>query len=829
MLSGRVFIGRIDLLVPQLGWAVVSEIITPTTSRSYMAKLPSNDSDNGATLQAHYVEGTAVLCVADRTSVDIAYILCQTNSAATDPEVVNLLGSALYAVDNEDVESAENGGEGFRKALEEKLQGRSIRFQDYDHGVDIDAAPGDSDMIDQRGNAGVHVGRYVSQLRGSPACYVDASNITNRLRFVASSVEQHEPLSVTMSDKGLAVHDIAINDSEAFGLYDKTPLTVGENGLSYTDPNAIPLYRIQQTEGAAVDGKELVVVSFPASDVHYCTTEPPILAKKRVSLSGMITDASAASIASIKSPALQAIHQINYSKARSPQEQEDILQPWAYPDYTEEEQAELSEEQRKDVIDDAAINKIVDKLLSGDYLEKLKQKLAEHGLKVSSDDAQLAAYMDGQTTGPTDAPSYAPPPFINITDPVTGRVTSYFASTSFITQEADGSILITDGYGSEIRMSRGNIYISPALDLFLRPGRDLSAMVPRHQSYNAQQTTTINSSESIYIRAVNDLKMAGATQGDGMVTLECMAETKTPTNGLMLKSLCGTTVIGNDIYMGRNIGDGLTQGRVATPQKEGAIIIDACETGSITMRSRENMVDTSSVCLLASNNGTSAAIRVTPALIGLYSNGVEVPASVSMRGKRSQEEVTVVRNGQKQVLKLDTYAGDPQLTVGGALVIGGQFSCNGAGRFCGQLLANGVASTQQYCSVVDTSFSDPFKKIELTKLVANSDLGTYAAGQLIGASTYNYQDYYVSFNGFAFPAVYAGIQEAIRVPGMLWQANEASIRDGRKWQELSVTGYNNTKSMCYPGINVWTSNNYVVSAPGYQTAPLNGNYVTNVK
>ena len=826
MRSSPVFLARIDLLIPQLGWAIVSAADgTPTIKRSFMAKLPANDSNTGAIMQPNLVEGTAVLCVQDLHAVDLAYIIGPASYAATEPDV-DLEASALYAVDNRDNEAAANGGEAFRKALEEKLYSRSLKFQDYDHGADIDAAPGDVDCIDQQGNAGIHVGRYIAQLRGSPICYVDASNLTNKIRLVAPSIEQHSPLSVSISDKELAVHNIAINDSEAFGLQKNNPISITKTGLTYTDANAIPLYRIQQTEGAAVDGKELLVVAYPEPGPHYCTTEPPLLAKQRVSLSGELTEASAASISSVKSPWLQAIHQVNYNPARSYQEQQDILKPWEYPE-DEEQEDQPKPANIYEQIDDAAINKIVDRMLSGDYLETLKKKLAEHGLKVSTADAQIANYMGGQATGPSNAQAYEPPTSLDLTDPVTGKTTTYFASTSFLSQEADGSILICDGYGSEIRMSRGNIYISPALDLFLRPGRDLSAMVPRHQSYNAQQTTTINSSTSIYIRAINDLKLVGATEGSGMVTLECQAKEAAPESGLMLKSMCGSTMIGNDIYIGRNIGDGVTEGRVSTPQRNGTIIIDACETGTMTLRSKENVVDASSVCLVASANNTASALRVSPSMIGIYAHGVEIPASVQMRGKRSQEEVTVVRNGQRHTLKLDTYTGDPPLVVGGALMVGGRFVCNKSGLFCDTLIAKGVGSTSQYCGVVDPSYGDPFKPITVPKLDPHNDMGSFTATLVVEeASRYNYQDAYISANGFAFPTTY-NVPADIRVPGMMWQTNEATISNNKVWIEKSVKGKDNKETMCYPGLAVWTGGS--ISIAGYQTVSLLDGYLTNVK
>ena len=53
------------------------------------------------------------------------------------------------------------------------------------------------------------------------------------------------------------------------------------------------------------------------------------------------------------------------------------------------------------------------------------------------------------------------PPYIEVTDATTGNIVRYYNSASILSMEPDGSIVISDGYGSEIRMSGGNIYISP--------------------------------------------------------------------------------------------------------------------------------------------------------------------------------------------------------------------------------------------------------------------------------------------------------------------------------------------------------------------------------
>ena len=818
-MTSAVFRATIIISVPKFGVALVApEAGAGGDKPLYLAHLPLNDSSVGAIPQAHYTDGSAVWCASDPTRMDVVYILCPAAYAETEFSSV-LQGSALYNVSN----WSESQDKNVIQVLAQKLQESAVDFKNFSHGADRDAAPGDTDIIDLNGNAGLHVGRYVSQLRGSPICFVDASNITNTIRIVSEKLEQHSETGYLLRGEGLNVQDIAISPAEAFGTPGDYPFTVSNDTLSLADENAIPIYRLQQIEGAAVDGKESIVIQ-PKEEPHYCTVEPAILAKQRVSLNGALSAASANGICSIKSPAIQAIHQVNYDKARSFQEQQDILKPWEY------EQQEPEEEDKPDdlgiLIDDAAINKIIDRLLTGDYLEQLKVKMAAHGLKVSTGEASLANQIEGEwKTGAVTSPSYGPPPWITLTDPVTGKETQYFASTSLISQEPDGSILICDGYGSEIRMSRGNIYISPALDLYFRPGRDLSAMVPRHQSYNAQGYTTINSSKSIYVRATDDLKLVGATgENGGMVTLENKATAKGSANGLIIKSLTGTAIVSKgDIYIGRNGGSGVTENSVDAPSEQGTIIIDACNNGVINMHCREQTTDSQAVYVVASNDNAASAFRLSPSSAGLYTNGLELPVRVSMVGMQSQEKITLVRDGQEKEIELTTALGAPQLVVEGHCLVGGMFNCNGAGHFCGQVTANGIGSTSRLCGVLDTSIGDPFKKTDIKKLDQHT-LAAYSAGMIVGAAEYMYQDVFITVNSFAFPSDY-GVSDGLRMPGMVWQEQAT----GKTWDEQSVISIDKAgdkqESMCYPGLLVW--NKAFISTSGYTETSLLTGYRTN--
>jgi hypothetical protein len=816
MTSGTVFLATIIVSAPEFGIALVSTSEGSSDIKNLLvAHMPMNDSGIGVVTQSNYVDGTAVVCLLDANKPHKAYILAPANYAIGDKND-SLYGRAVYNTASYN----ESDSKAFVNAVEQLLStSLSIDFQNFAHGVDLNALPGDNDQIDMNGNAGIHIGRFIAQLRGSPIAFIDVANITHKIRMVANQIEQHLPLSYILNGRYLSVHNVATSEDEAFGIQDETSVVLNDGVLEFADDNAIPLYRLQSTEGAAVDGKEELVVAFPEGGRHYKNTEPPILAKRRTALDGALTEASAQSIDSIKSPAIKAIHQVAYSKDANPSDQQDILQPYeAIPQPIEKQEAPSADIE----VSDAAINKLIDTLFTGDYLEKLQAKMAELGLRISTKDGLLSNQIKGQlVTGPTDAQQYALPPMIQLTDPVTGKVSTYYNSTSFITQEPDGSILICDGYGSEIRMSRGNIYISPALDLFLRPGRDLSAMSPRHQSFNAQRTTTINSADAVYIRAVGDLKMAGATGGSGMVTLECDATTSTTLSGLMIRSTAGTTLTGKDVYIGINSGIGSTEG-IEEPQNAGTIIIDACSNGKINMRSNEQVLDSNRICMLANMTTTEegSAIIIDATSIGLFTRYVNIPAVVSMVGMKSANKITVVRNGSQQEVSL-VFANIPQLRVEGSVLVGGSFDCSKSGRFCGQLAAKGVVSTSPFCGVASYKFTDPFAPIDIEKQQPIS-VGQDVASHILQLSQTIYKDSYISTNSFAFPVSY-NIDPAIRVPGMLWQIQTGD--SGPKWKEPEMRSPDGTITMCYPGADVWST--ATISKAKYQVASLNEGYIVN--
>jgi len=819
-MEGSTFLGTILASAPDYGIALVAKAhATPAITDVVIARLAYSDSEFGAVPKEAYPTGASVICRMADGSSTLAYVISIANELKADIGE-GTLNHLFYNVDSFTTGDAKTP----TILLDSLLERTSHWFSNHAHGAARDILPGDYDVTDRQGLTGLHVGRLISQLRGSALAYIDVSGITHKVRLVGDSVDTHTMTSETLVGTELGVHNRAINVNEAFGIANGSVVREKEENasLELTNDDAIPLYRFQHIEGAVIGGSEDLIVGFPLSNsVHTAETEPPVLSKRRASISGELSSASAFGMSSIKAPYIAGVQQLGYGtkdKDGKALSFDDLRTPFEYKKKAIPERKEGTPEE---TVDDAALNKLIDTLTSGDYLELLQEKMAEKGLRISTLDGSIAGSFKNTTapSGPTTEQQYPLPPSVVITDPATGEEKQYYASTSFITQEPDGSILLADGYGSEIRMSRGNIIISPALDLQLRPGRDLSAMVPRHQSYNAQQTTTINSSEGMYIRAATDLKMAGATSGKGAVALESKAA-RGSAGGLVIRSDNNLSMTGGSLYIGRNAHTGKTKNAVTEPDEGGAIIIDAGERGVISTRSSSFTADSNQIILGAIRGLNNTALVINAGTIGMFAKQVLMPSILSMQATEGVPTVSILRDGELESVAL-SVASVSGIYTNGNMQVDGNILCNGHIRANGGLSAKGVTSNSPYNGVVKPEEVERvFKVNPLDTYPAPQDMGDSNARKLKELSTSVYQDYYIMSNAFAFPD-YEGIATNLRIPGMRWQEQKG----GGVWKETYIKDVEDKDTACYPGHEAWEQGK--ISRRDYELKDLKTGYVIN--
>ena len=827
--DGDLILCTVIVSAPEYGLAILDTYGgTAETKERLLGLLPYSDATCGAILQLHIQEGSTVVCMRSLEVPRMAFVITPINKLGADM-TDTLNGHVFYATNrfttwDEWIWNA---------TLDDLKDFAGSYFRSHANSVDKDVLPGDVDIVNNGGPASLHIGKYITQLKGSPLAFIDVAAIEDRIRMVASQVDTHTLNNYQHVSDEVSVDDTAADVAEAFGLTAGTDI---ESNWDTVTNETVPLFRLQETKGPAVDGKESIVVGFPdGSDTHTDHTVPPVLSKDRTAISGERTIASARGINSVKSPALQAILQFGYHYVNSHTTDEkklDLLTPYEMG-IDEPEEEKKAPDLNQEVMD-AAINKVVDKLLTKDYLPVLMQRMMSAGLIVSN--APLSTKFDEHTEfGPTTAAAYPLPKFLTLKDSVTGQEHLYFDSTSFITQEPDGSILLKDGYGSEIRMSQGNIYISPALDLQLRPGRDMWGLIPRHMALDSQGFSIINSNKAIYLRSTGDMQLAAATEGRGKLTIECDDKTSSKESGLILRSLGNAAFTGHDLYIGINRGDSRTENRVETPDRSGSIILDAGYNGVLMEKGMVHMVDTSRFTVVTTGDyKTNSALTIAGNAIGLYAQVVNMPASLRMAPVDGSQKVSVL-DGSGGETQIDlSVSSNPNILMKQTTISNGQIHTMSHILSLGTVQAKQVAAVSVKDGILDKKESFPDVDVPNTKTDTGLEEGT-GASVVQKLSQTIYQDFYIGANCFQFPedAAY-GVQQSLTVPGMAWQDETRSLVDDLKsvtWEEkpITVQGANGEVSTaCYPGWAAWSSEANISQA-GYELKPLKNNYITNTK
>lgn len=128
----------------------------------------------------------------------------------------------------------------------------------------------------------------------------------------------------------------------------------------------------------------------------------------------------------------------------------------------------------------------------------------------------------------------------------TGDV-SFYESTSTFGMLDDGSIVIEDGYGSQIKMSGGNIEITCPGDIFFRPGRSMIAMTPKDTIFRSGKHIELSSSEAdIRLKAEKNLHVLAGNDGTSGGVL---IESRSNGSAMAFKDLVGEDVVSSGIVL----------------------------------------------------------------------------------------------------------------------------------------------------------------------------------------------------------------------------------------------------------------------------------------
>lgn len=287
------------------------------------------------------------------------------------------------------------------------------------------------------------------------------------------------------------------------------------------------------------------------------------------------------------------------------------------------------------------------------YTEQKQQCMSQDGFFIFPD-SNLQQAVNWQEGQPQTAQYLSQPKFYKYTDDTLNKQVTFYNNTSFIEQAKDGSIFIKDGWGSQIRMTRGNIIISSALDTFIRPGRDLIQLVPRLKETTTNGPTVLASKQSIKIAAQTDVKIASAISGGaGSTVLENRTnDINSPNSGVVIRSNADMTVTASkDLYIGlndkskQNAGQNVTKGA-------GTFILDVGDNFAINAKNSIKLT-AGQIQIYGYNGNTGAGITINSTQIAASAMNINVQgfiqAGTHSNGTAIQynnEQSFTIRSGQ---------------------------------------------------------------------------------------------------------------------------------------------------------------------------------------
>ena len=400
---------------------------------------------------------------------------------------------------------------------------------------------------------------------------------------------------------------------------------------------------------------------------------------------------------------------------------------------------------------------------------------------------------------------YDLPDTIELKDPHTGKTYIYFKSSSGIRYDSDGSLVFYDGYGSEIRMTRGNIIISPASDLILRPGRDLHGMIGRHTAIVSNRDVTVHSSTSdVYIKGNHNVSVLSGVDGSGGMLIDDRGDT-----GILMRSLSMAAFTAKDLYVG-SIPDKMPKAFSIATQGAGNVVIGG---GSSTLLTGDSItLYGTSADIISKDKDDVSWVSVQPDRIISISKDTSVSGNVYV-GQVSGALTATIGNTD---ISVGNRASSSVLNVLAEVNIAYTLKCKDIWAHQARIRRLGAGNASRD-SGISSSVSSP--SITVTPPVTTQ----YSVPFVRYDGPWN--DAFTLGKQFEYPdSSDIGINMPYIIPGMTWQVFMTSKS---VWYEPGIPDLKDSGkySMVYPGKAIWESGK--ITNVGHTTDNIIGGYVIN--
>lgn len=676
-------------------------------------------------------------------------------------------------------------------------------------GACLDTYAGDFVVADKYGGK-LLVGRAQITIKGSALAYTEYSAVTNKITTVAVNWQLDTLGSLHLYQTDIQRHLNAYDARQSLGLVStsradqtgRTPLQYtlknqAVTDISWAEDSGNAVYRQQEFIGGAVHGTVSVTL-IPSLVQEQAQLSFPALEFSHTDYQGNFTHITANSTRSIKAFGVPCIQQLRTTDIQKALKQGEAHKRVQIPQAAATQVPILLQ-----ALLNAQAGVFVDQMYTQAQIQSMyKAQIEPYGRNLKQLQVDLKDPVE------TSSQQLKGGSYIEVEDTPTGKIFRLYNNSSFITQEPDGSVFIKDGWGSEIRMTGGNIIISSALDTFIRPGRDLVALVPRHLQATANAQLVLASKESCKLASQGDVKLASGCAGAaGMTVIQNRSNAAVKSaSGIIVRSnsdVCLTA--SRDIVIGCNdkTQENLEEAVKASP---GAILIHG---GNISVQSQGHLKLAGSYTGLYSYSTDSkkgTGLQLTPSVASLTGRNIMLDTCAVVLGKSSSYgQAIAIFNSQKSFV-LDN--GDVQQ----GLVVKGQIrskgiTCDGGVYCTGQSVARQYAvlyGAMQFIipPVPEWQAKDVRKSIQDAVQITVSPVNLY----MPKPGPVWYTDNHICSNQLQFAtSVDLGFAGIYKMPSMCWQVQDSTDTPVFQPVITFMTGNSENPTYSYPGYNGWTS------------------------
>lgn len=450
-------------------------------------------------------------------------------------------------------------------------------------GRPCDELPGDTGYINELG-VGYGIGRFMAWLRASHFCGIEAHWLDNLLRLKGFNFELMTAASElrAMNDEGefnellrwgpypwetLGISEASID----FTKHDSEHWDSGRSGREPIEDDQAGIWRVQRFRGYLGD-LERTIVALP---IKQQLTDAALRMETKVTFPGLLDSGFSIDgswyVRSAKGILLEKTVAISVPKELINPDDPDgdtadnykAAGMWGTGDDHNRKEPELDNDQ-------AGLRSLLayerHALIHGYYSYLGFHRHSKDWLLPEEREAVTALGLDKAIYDPS-APVrnntfWMPLPKVTRVSLDHRGTANYYSGRACVQIEEDGSILLEDAYGSQIRMEGGNIFIAARNDIIMQPGRSAQVWAPYDIIMKAGNSIDASASKGdVRVKAQGNLMLAAIDKGvliesqfDPANTSEIPDWTQmgedVESRGVLVRALKSTVIgLGKDVYI----------------------------------------------------------------------------------------------------------------------------------------------------------------------------------------------------------------------------------------------------------------------------------------